>query len=391
MLFFFILFFSIYSIVNDHRVIPFILLMSIFLWLQDFIFSIITWFEIITIFDSSSDFVVFSDLSFFSSSDLVDKSDNHVSFRHAPWDLPWPASEKMNSLVILYFEVSYTMLCVLLVVTFGLLETILTFGSYSNKKELYGYTKIDSENTSCYANRLPTAFSPEEEHFIDMFVIIIPTLIVIQVMLPTLGYLYNEEMLYYDTYFSFDVHVIGNQWYWTYEYAIDILSADHFSNWNNDYVCAYREQVFISFDSVLKVDFTNYRLLDVDHPLTLPINTNILFSFTSRDVIHSWALPQMGIKVDCIPGRITHTIFSSFSLGVFYGQCSELCGPLHAFMPICVEMIRFNDFFAWILLNYKAVLLDTYGIKTDFIYTEEVLRLLGDNLKKNEENNWKYI
>lgn len=370
--------------------------MSFFLLIQDFFFSIITWFYSSALHYSDtvlyySDTVVSFDLNFFSSSDLTDKSDNHVSFRHAPWDLPWPASEKMNSLVILYFEVSYTMLCVLLVVTFGLSETLITFSSEANKTNMYKYTKIDSENTSCYASRYPNTFLPEEEHFIDMFVIIIPTLIVIQVMLPTLGYLYNEEMLYYDTYFSFDVHVIGNQWYWTYEYAIDILCAEHFSDWNSGYVCAYREQVFISFDSVLKVDNTNVRLLDVDNPLTLPINTNILFSFTSRDVIHSWALPQMGIKVDCIPGRITHTIFSSFSLGVFYGQCSELCGPLHAFMPICVQMIRFNDFFVWILLHYKAVLLETYGIKTDLIYTEEVLRLVSENSKNNINNHFKNV
>jgi len=88
----------------------------------------------------------------------------------------------------------------------------------------------------------------------------------------------------------------------------------------------------------------SHRLLDVDNPLIVPVNTNILMSFTSRDVIHSWALPQMGIKVDCIPGRMTQTIFSSFALGVFYGQCSELCGPLHGFMPICVEVIPFDSF-----------------------------------------------
>ena len=106
------------------------------------------------------------------------------------------------------------------------------------------------------------------------------------------------------------------------------------------------------------------------------------FFFTARDVIHSWALPQMGIKVDCIPGRITHTIFSSFALGVFYGQCSEWCGPLHGFMPICVEVIPFNEFLIWILMKYKHSLHDL-GVYTDVILTKKVFSLLGENC-----NNW---
>jgi len=143
--------------------------------------------------------------------------------------------------------------------------------------------------------------------------------------------------------------------------------------------------MIISFDSVIKLENTDYRLLDVDYPLILPVQTNVLLSFTSRDVIHSWALPQMGIKVDCIPGRITHTIFSSFSKGIFFGQCSELCGPLHGFMPICVEVISFDHFFIWILLNYKSNLQDL-GIYTDLIYSKEVFALLDlekDSFCKN--------
>ena len=245
---------------------------------------------------------------------------NSIDFNSTFFNLPLPASEKMNSLVILYLEVFYMTLFIFFVVSLVLLETILVYSSSQFNQE-------DSLSFHVY----PSHFTPEEEHFIDIFVICIPTLIVLQIIVPTLGYLYNEEMLYYDTYVSFDVNVIGNQWFWTYEYVIDLSSSERFLDWN-DSLLLDQDPIVIKFDSILKLDNAVYRLLDVDQSLILPVNTNVLFSFTSRDVIHSWALPQMGIKVDCIPGRITHTIFSSFSIGIFYGQCSELCGPLHGFM-----------------------------------------------------------
>lgn len=183
--------------------------------------------------------------------------------------------------------------------------------------------------------------------------------------------------------------VLINKWRWQstlpYEYIIDFCSTESFSEWNNNYISVEKEPIFLKFDSIIKLENSMNRLLDVDNPLILPVNTNILFSFTSRDVIHSWALPQMGIKVDCIPGRITHTIFNSFALGVFYGQCSELCGPLHGFMPICVEIIPFKEFFIWILIKYKYYLHDL-GIYTDIIFSKEVFSLLGFTNKKEISN-----
>jgi heme/copper-type cytochrome/quinol oxidase subunit 2 len=314
------------------------------------------------------------------------KTDADASLKHDSWDLPWPASENMNSLVILYLEVSYTVLFIFLVVSVLLFETILV---HTTSKPV-NYLNLPTVKSSTEKNKeivepfipFPVHFTTEEEHFIDMFVILIPTVIVLQIIVPTLGYLYNEEMLYYDTYISFDINIIGNQWFWTYEYIIDICSNNSFNEWNSDYVTQEKEQLIITFDSVIKLENTEYRLLDVDNPLIVPVHTNILLSFTSRDVIHSWALPQMGIKVDCVPGRITHTIFSSFCMGVFYGQCSELCGPLHGFMPICVEVIPFDKFFIWILVQYKTVLSDL-GLNTSLVYTKEVFTVL--NLKTSKE------
>jgi len=309
--------------------------------------------------------------------------DESLNFDNNLLNLPLPASEKMNSLVILYLEVSYITMLIFFIVSFILLETLIVHSS-SEWNRVFSNMINEDANSNAF-NVYPVHFTPEEEHFIDIFVICIPTLIILQIIVPTLGYLYNEEMLYYDTYISFDVNVIGNQWFWTYEYVIDLLNTEQFSEWNNNYSCDEKEPIFIKFDSVLKLENSMNRLLDVDNSLILPVNTNILFSFTSRDVIHSWALPQMGIKVDCIPGKITHTIFSSFAMGVFYGQCSELCGPLHGFMPICVEIISYKEFLIWSLMKYKYTLHDL-GVYTDLILTREVFSLIGFNDNKEIEN-----
>lgn len=239
-------------------------------------------------------------------------------------NLPLPACEKMNALVSLYLDVCFISLFIFFIVSYVLLETI---GVYSSSVR-----SINSKEYYSYSSLFPIHYTSEEEHFIDIFVILVPTAIILEIIVPTLGYLYNEEMLYYDTAVSFEVNIIGNQWFWSYEYIIDVNSSMDTSSWNTLSDNSTKEPLCFNFDSVIKGDNPKNRLLDVDQPLILPVNTNVLLSFTSRDVIHSWALPQMGIKVDCIPGRITNTIFSSYALGVFYGQCSELCGPLHGFM-----------------------------------------------------------
>jgi heme/copper-type cytochrome/quinol oxidase subunit 2 len=135
-----------------------------------------------------------------------------------------------------------------------------------------------------------------------------------------------------DPYMS--IKIIGHQWYWSYEYPqIQVIIE-------NDKII----QEKVNFDSymILEDDLIRgqRRLLEVDNRLNLPNNQWILLYITSADVLHSWALPSCGVKVDACPGR-----FNSWSLrikyeGVYYGQCSELCGVNHAFMPIVVETFR---------------------------------------------------
>lgn len=105
------------------------------------------------------------------------------------------------------------------------------------------------------------------------------------------------------------------------------------------------------FDSILDIDATVNAYLDVDFRVVIPTELLVNFNITSTDVIHSWAVPSLGIKVDAIPGRVSTCAVFTLADGVFYGQCSESCGVLHGFMPICVESVPVDAFFSWVLLN----------------------------------------
>jgi cytochrome c oxidase subunit II len=246
------------------------------------------------------------------------------------FDMPSPVSEKMNSISLLYWENMQVIFFVLVVV-------ICVLG-----------LALDSR-VSLLSH--PVKFSIEEEHFIELFVIIIPSIIVLLLVVPTLGYLMNEELTRCNQLVSFYVNITGNQWYWSYEYDIYPIDLDEVID---VYMITGDPNLMISgrcrysFTSVHVFNNTDIRLLDVDNSLVLPVNTNILLKFTSKDVIHAWALPQMGIKVDCIPGKITETVLNSYCVGTFFGQCSELCGEYHFAMPIKVSIVPSSVFF-WFL------------------------------------------
>jgi len=152
------------------------------------------------------------------------------------------------------------------------------------------------------------------------------------VAVPRISFLYIYERQLTDSLFS--VKVIGHQWYWSYE----------LSEWN------------INFDSFILPDHDLIpgilRLLEVDNSLVLPINRNIQIVVTRADVLHAWTVNPCGIKVDACPGRLNITYFIRNLTGKFYGQCRELCGVQHRFIPICVEVVPERVFFSWVS-NYS--------------------------------------
>jgi len=132
------------------------------------------------------------------------------------------------------------------------------------------------------------------------------------------------------------IKVIGHQWYWSYEYS--------------DY--ADQDGTSIQFDSYMiptsDLETGDLRLLETDTHLVVPVNTHIRVIITAADVLHSWSVPSLGVKLDAVPGRLNQTAFLANREGVFYGQCSEICGANHAYMPIVVESVSLDKYCTYI-------------------------------------------
>lgn len=157
---------------------------------------------------------------------------------------------------------------------------------------------------------------------------IIPIIIVAGLSFPSYHLIKFEENVPPKTNLTFKV--TGHQWYWSYDFPDrDIQFESH----------------IIPDDELKEGDI---RLLSVDNPLYLPTNTNIRILVTSDDVIHSWSVPSFGVKTDAVPGRLNETWINIKSEGDYYGQCYELCGMLHGFMPIMVKAVSLDKFDLWI-------------------------------------------
>mgnify|MGYP001758649686 FL=1 len=159
-----------------------------------------------------------------------------------------------------------------------------------------------------------------------------PVVVLIIIAFPSFKLLYLTDEVFTP---SLTVKVIGHQWYWSYEYS-DFVNEDGES---------------IEFDSYMIPDSDlengQLRLLDVDNSLVIPVDTNVRFVVTSTDVIHSFAVPSLGMKVDALPGRLNQTSTIAEREGTFYGQCSELCGVLHGYMPIQIEAVSPEKYLEW--------------------------------------------
>jgi len=157
---------------------------------------------------------------------------------------------------------------------------------------------------------------------------LIPALILIQIALPSLVLLYTLEEYRRDK--GISLKATGHQWYWSYEYP------ELRSNTENRTFDSY----MIS-DQDLKLG--EFRLLETDNRVNLPSQIPIRILVTRADVLHAWAMPRLGLKVDAIPGRLNQLRVEINAVGVFYGQCSEICGANHRFMPIAVQFLKIED------------------------------------------------
>jgi cytochrome c oxidase subunit 2 len=162
---------------------------------------------------------------------------------------------------------------------------------------------------------------------------VIPVIILVIIAVPSFRLLYFEAGIPKP---DVVIKAIGKQWYWTYEYTDAKFQFDS-----------------LGLDDAKAKAANEPRLLGVDNPIVLPVGKVIEVDTAGADVIHSWALPQMGVKMDAVPGRINHTWFKADRVGTYYGECSELCGARHAFMPIEVKIVTQPEYEAWIAAGKK--------------------------------------
>nr|QAU54271.1 cytochrome c oxidase subunit 2 [Desmopachria sp. ITV9392]QPA36186.1 cytochrome c oxidase subunit 2 [Desmopachria sp. RRMO-2020]QPA36199.1 cytochrome c oxidase subunit 2 [Desmopachria sp. RRMO-2020]QPA36212.1 cytochrome c oxidase subunit 2 [Desmopachria sp. RRMO-2020]QPA36225.1 cytochrome c oxidase subunit 2 [Desmopachria sp. RRMO-2020] len=173
-----------------------------------------------------------------------------------------------------------------------------------------------------------------EGQMIEIIWTILPAIILIFIALPSLRLLYLLDEISNPW---LTLKSIGHQWYWSYEYS-DFKK--------------------IEFDSYMispnELKINDFRLLDVDNRIILPFNSQIRILVSAMDVLHSWAIPSLGVKIDATPGRLNQTNLFMNRPGLFYGQCSEICGANHSFMPIVIESVTSNIFIKWIT-NMKKI------------------------------------
>jgi cytochrome c oxidase subunit 2 len=168
---------------------------------------------------------------------------------------------------------------------------------------------------------------------IELVWTITPALILIAIAFPSFKLLYLMDEVMSP---SITIKVVGHQWYWIYQYS-DFVNEDGES---------------IEFDSYMipetDLEEGQLRLLDVDNRVVVPVDTHIRFIVTGADVIHDFAVPALGLKIDCTPGRLNQTSVLVQREGLYYGQCSEICGVYHGFMPIAVEAVSLEKYLAWL-------------------------------------------
>nr|WMY24035.1 cytochrome c oxidase subunit II [Nasutitermes sp. 1 MLW-2023a]WNL53785.1 cytochrome c oxidase subunit II [Nasutitermes sp. 1 MLW-2023a]WNL53798.1 cytochrome c oxidase subunit II [Nasutitermes sp. 1 MLW-2023a] len=167
-----------------------------------------------------------------------------------------------------------------------------------------------------------------EGQMIETLWTIAPAIILVFIAIPSLRLLYLMDEIHNP---AMTLKTVGHQWYWSYEYS-DFTKLEF-----DSYMLQQEDQPINSF-----------RLLDTDNRVVLPMNSPIRMIVTAADVLHSWTVPSLGVKTDATPGRLNQMSFSINRPGLLYGQCSEICGANHSFMPIVIESVPTNQFINWV-------------------------------------------
>ena len=232
-----------------------------------------------------------------------------------------PASPVMEKIIDLHHDIQFFLILIVIAVLWMLIRIVWLFNETNTKTIRFAF---------------------DHHTQLELIWTIIPTIILILIAIPSFALLYAVDELHNP---KITMKALGNQWYWSYEFSDYVLTGPEDSLKLDSYM-------------VLEDDLQKgqLRLLEVDERILLPENVSVRVLVTSRDVIHSWAVPSLGVKMDACPGRLNQVGMYIRRKGVYFGQCSELCGINHAFMPIVVEAVSLGDYKEWILKKSPTVM-----------------------------------
>ena len=238
-----------------------------------------------------------------------------------------PATAVMEGIIGLHHHIMFYMIIVIVLVGWMLSSIVYDYGI----KMYVG--RVSSEEVLMARRDVLSTVDILHGKLLEIVWTITPSVVLVAIAIPSFALLYSMDELIEP---ALTIKAIGHQWYWSYEYS--------------DY-----EEGDLKFDSYMvaeeDLEEGQLRLLEVDRRIWLPINTHIRVLVTATDVLHCWAVPSMGIKMDAVPGRLNQTSMLIKREGVFYGQCSELCGVNHGFMPICIKAVPVELFNFWADFN----------------------------------------
>nr|AQP28263.1 cytochrome c oxidase subunit 2 [Anoplotermes group sp. Q TB-2017] len=208
-----------------------------------------------------------------------------------------------------------------------IMEQLIYFHDHALMIMLMIITTVFYTMISIIQNKQTSRFMLEGQ-MIETVWTIAPAIILVFIAMPSLRLLYLMDEIHNPV---LTLKTVGHQWYWSYEYS---------------------DFTKLEFDSYMvpqeDMQVNTFRLLDTDNRVVLPMNSPIRMIITAADVLHSWTVPSLGVKSDATPGRLNQVSFSINRPGILYGQCSEICGANHSFMPITIESVSTNQFINWV-------------------------------------------
>lgn len=277
------------------------------------------------------------DLNSFFNLNLISELDSAVKWQVHFQD---PATPIMEGLIDLHHHIFFFLIVILTFVLWLMVSTLIYFHWYP--EYIIDLLKTNTK----YLLKAIALNKINHSYVLEIVWTLIPSVILIAIAIPSFALLYAMDEVVAP---AITLKVIGHQWYWSYEYSDYVMQ---FAARKGGFYSLKFDSFMIPEDELVKGQL---RLLEVDNRVILPTKTHIRFIITAADVLHSWAIPSLGVKMDAVPGRLNQASAFIKRPGIYFGQCSEICGINHGFMPIVIEAVSLPKYVAWVNEKYNAI------------------------------------